>query len=131
MPKFVKCEDAISFANEVSAELTGKDREDFGFYSMLGDISISLVNYRAEYGLTQDQLAERLSVSQAMISKYENGNYNFSLQTLNHVCHVLGLRLAVSVKPKEDWQIIPCGNLAEEAGSEAEDNALDCIDCIV
>ena len=116
MPKCVKCEDAISFANELATELTGKDREDFDFYSMLGDVSIALVNYRADQNLTQGQLAKILGVSQAMISKYEGGDYNFSLQTLNHICHVLDLKMNLMVKKKE-WQVLPRADEEGESSS--------------
>jgi len=99
----VKPIDAFSLVNNLTNHLTDKDREDYDYYSMLGDISIAIVNFRTEHKLTQEQLAGMLGVSQAMVSKYESGDYNFSLQTINHICHALGLKMSLSLK-KDYWR---------------------------
>lgn len=45
----------------------------------------AVIDARKEYGLTQQQLAERTGISQADISKLENGNANPSLKTLQRL----------------------------------------------
>ena len=46
---------------------------------------------RHEMGLNQKQMAELLGVTQGMVSKYESGEYNFTIGTLNEICGKIGL----------------------------------------
>lgn len=62
------------------------------FFDINYDISELLVNYRIEHNMTQKQLAKVLDVSQVMISKYENGNYNFTLMKICEICEALGYK---------------------------------------
>ena len=41
--------------------------------------------------MNQKQFASFMGVSQAMISKWESGEYNFTINTLNEICDKLGL----------------------------------------
>lgn len=49
-----------------------------------------LKKYRAEYGLTQTDLAGRLSVSQNAISQYESGKRNPPVSKIADIARVLG-----------------------------------------
>ena len=57
-------------------------------------IAQSIQEQRRIQGLTQKQLAERLGVSQAMVSQWENGEENFTASTLVKISSALGLRLS-------------------------------------
>ena len=50
----------------------------------------AVIDARKESGLTQQQLAERTGISQADISKLENGNANPSLKTLQRLASANG-----------------------------------------
>jgi DNA-binding XRE family transcriptional regulator/predicted RNase H-like HicB family nuclease len=52
---------------------------------------------RNDAGLTQAQVAKRAKVSQRMIAKLENPNYNPTLETLEKVASALGARLEVNL----------------------------------
>lgn len=52
---------------------------------------------RADLGLTQRQLAERVGVSQQQIAKLENPDANPTLGTLAKVAEALGLRVDVTI----------------------------------
>ena len=52
---------------------------------------------RNEAGLTQAQLAKRAKVTQQMIAKLENPNYNPTLEALEKVASALGARLEVKL----------------------------------
>ena len=57
----------------------------------LGIISAEIEMRRHEMGLNQKQMAELLGVTQGMVSKYESGEYNFTIGTLNEICGKIGL----------------------------------------
>ena len=52
----------------------------------LAKISAIIVSNRLEKGMNQKQFAEFAGVSQGMISKWESGEYNFTIETLAKVC---------------------------------------------
>ncbi len=52
--------------------------------------------------LTQKQLAQLSGVSQANISKIENGNYHPGLSTLQRIADALGKRLVVCFEDPEE-----------------------------
>lgn len=75
----------------------------------LAKISARIERCRIEMGLTQQEFAEYMGVTQGMISKWESREYNFTIKTLNEICQKLDLELSVSLeKPciKHDYKII-------------------------
>lgn len=57
----------------------------------LARISAAIELRRKELGMNQKQFAAHMGVSQAMVSKWESGEYNFTINTLNEICAKLGL----------------------------------------
>ena len=72
-------------------ELTEDERRVAEFIAL---IASSIQEQRRIQGLTQKQLAERLGVSQAMVSQWENGEENFTAATLVKISSALGLHLS-------------------------------------
>ena len=60
-------------------------------YLML--IAAKFVKYRSENNMTQKILAEKLNISQVMISKIESGAYNISMKSLIEYLFKLGMSL--------------------------------------
>ena len=56
----------------------------------------AVIDARKESGLTQQQLAERTGISQADISKLENGHANPSLKTLQRLASAMDKKLKIS-----------------------------------
>ncbi len=52
-------------------------------------ISTSIEEYRKKFNLTQKQLANKLKVSQEMVSKLESGNANISIKKLVNIWNIL------------------------------------------
>jgi ribosome-binding protein aMBF1 (putative translation factor) len=50
---------------------------------------------RAELGLTQEQLAERMGTSHSAISRIESGQHRTSVSTLERVAHALEVRFVM------------------------------------
>ena len=66
-----------------------------GLYDIYSDISAAFVAYRIQRKLSQAQLAEYLGVSQPMVSKYESGNYNFSIEALYTSLKKIGYEMKI------------------------------------
>lgn len=75
----------------------------------LAKISARIERRRLDMGMTQQEFAKYMGVSQGMISKWESREYNFTIKTLNEICQKIDLELSVSLdKPcaKFDYKII-------------------------
>ena len=70
-------------------------------YDIDAEVRDLVISARSAANLTQKQLAQRSGVSQANISKIENGNYQPSLSTLKRIAGALGKRLVVSFEDSE------------------------------
>lgn len=68
----------------------------------LAKISARIERCRLEMGMTQQEFAEYMGVTQGMVSKWESREYNFTIKTLNDICQKIDLELSVSFeKPCE------------------------------
>lgn len=59
----------------------------------------AMIDARKETGITQKELSERTGITQADISKLENGNANPSLRTLRRLAKGLGMKLKLEFLP--------------------------------
>ena len=77
------------------------DTPEMEEYDIDAEVRDLVIYARSAANLTQKQLAQRSGVSQANISKIENGNYQPSLSTLKRIAGALGKRLVVSFEDSE------------------------------
>ena len=77
------------------------DTPEIEEYDIDVEVRYLVISARNAANLTQKQLAQRSGVSQANISKIENGNYHPSLSTLKRIADALGKRLVVSFEDPE------------------------------
>ena len=77
------------------------DTPEIEEYDIAVEVRDLVISARNAANLTQKQLAQRSGVSQANISKIENGNYHPSLSTLKRIADALGKRLVVSFEDPE------------------------------
>ena len=77
------------------------DTPEIEKYDIDAEVRDLVISARSAANLTQKQLAQRSGVSQANISKIENGNYQPSLSTLKRIAGALGKRLVVSFEDSE------------------------------
>ncbi|MBI4317511.1 MAG: helix-turn-helix domain-containing protein [Chloroflexi bacterium] len=61
-----------------------------------GDV---LLKMRMDYGLTQQQLADKVGVKRAYIARVESGDANPTVRTLGRILAPFGLSLSLSAKP--------------------------------
>ena len=92
--------DAGTVERELFVDIGDNDPE-YRYYDLLDKISVCLVNYRVKRGMSQTELARQLGVSQTMISKYESGDYNFSLKSIIELLAALDMHFRIEVGEEE------------------------------
>ncbi|MEG1075096.1 MAG: helix-turn-helix transcriptional regulator [Ruthenibacterium sp.] len=58
-----------------------------------GEVAVAIQRKRKELGLSQKEMAQKIHVSQGMISKWESGEYNFSISSLTEICEKFNMEL--------------------------------------
>ena len=71
-------------------------------YDIEAEVCELIVATRTQLGITQKQLAEKSGVSQANISKIENGSYRPSIPILKRIADGLGKRLVIEFADQEE-----------------------------
>lgn len=77
----------------LSSLSTNLDAEELLFAGLQGLIAAEISMRRQDMGLSQQQLADRMGVSQGLISKWEAGETNFTLQTLVRIAAQLDISM--------------------------------------
>ncbi|MDF2952299.1 MAG: family transcriptional regulator [Anaerocolumna sp.] len=72
--------------------------EDIIIANLLAKISGVIVKKRLDMNMTQREFADYMQVSQGMVSKWESKDYNFTIETLVHVCTKLDIQVDVVIK---------------------------------
>lgn len=75
----------------------------------LAKISAQIERSRLEKGMTQQEFAKYMGVSQGMISKWESREYNFTIKTLNEICEKINLELTIDLQKKcndSDYSVV-------------------------
>jgi ribosome-binding protein aMBF1 (putative translation factor) len=81
-----------------------KDPEHVRAYEALEEefaVAEVLINARASTKLTQQELAERMSTTQATIARLESGKQMPTTRTLKRIADATGTKLRISFEPEE------------------------------
>jgi ribosome-binding protein aMBF1 (putative translation factor) len=79
-----------------------KDPEYIKAYDALADefaLAAAMIEARAHAGLTQEQLAQRMHTTQAVIARLESGRVKPSTRTLERLAAATGMKLRISFEP--------------------------------
>lgn len=96
-----------------------KFQSELEYIEILYIISTNIENYRKKYNMSQKQLAEKLDITQEMVSKLESGKSNISVKKLVEIWNKLSnkeydfaskLLNQISIKSKENYNRIYCNN---------------------
>lgn len=75
----------------------------------LAKISAQIERCRLDMEMTQEEFAKYMGVSQGMVSRWENRDYNFTVKSLNDICQKLNLSLTIDMFPIEvvkDYNVV-------------------------
>ena len=91
------------FQEYLDKQLKNKEfREEYEALEPEYIIMKAMIEARREEGLTQKELSERSGITQADISRLENGNANPSIRTLQRLANAMGKTLKIEfVDPNE------------------------------
>ena len=79
-----------------------KDPDYVKAYNALEDefsLAAEMIRARASAGLTQEQLAQRMNTTQAVIARLESGRVKPSTRTLERLAAATGMKLRISFEP--------------------------------
>jgi transcriptional regulator with XRE-family HTH domain len=77
-------------------------------------VAVAIVRYRAEHGLSQRDLAQRLGMKQPQVARLELGEVNPSMDTLMRIAAQLQIEFTIDVRPAG----APARNVTKRAQSE-------------
>ena len=66
----------------------------------LAKISAKIERCRIDMEMTQKEFAKYMDVTQAMVSKWESREYNFTIRSLNEICQKIDLTMFLSMDRK-------------------------------
>ena len=77
--------------------LTAADKAES---DMKAEISVCIHEKRLNMNMTQKEFAKFAGVSQTMVSKWESGEYNFTIGNLSRLMTTLGLKIEIVAMPE-------------------------------
>ena len=83
--------DKIKNAKEATWLTDGLSESEVKTTVELAKISAMIERRRIDMGLTQQEFAKYMGVTQGMVSKWESREYNFTIKSLNNICDRIGL----------------------------------------
>lgn len=92
----------------IFSDVDDETNQEFEISDILVDIACKIINYRLDNDMTQKDLANKLNITQAMVSKLESGEYNPSIEFL------------FKISKKLDWKFEL--TFEEEAASGSNEN---------
>ena len=83
---------------DILDDIDEETKQEFELSDILVDIACKIINYRLDNNITQKELADRLNITQAMVSKLESGEYNPSIEFLFKVSSKLGWKFQLIIE---------------------------------
>lgn len=122
----IRALDAFSLPQRLFPD-TDFDTAEGRYYELQNKIAIAVCEYRYRNGMTQAALAKKLGVTQAMVSKYESGEYNISLKAAYFLFDKLGMTFNCTIDDNSNPSLEDVEYAEIPIGSETQvdDNYFD------
>lgn len=95
--------------DEVLAEQLRSDpesRAEWERTALARAVAVEVVRFRAEHGLSQRALAERLGMKQPNVARLELGEINPRIETLMLLSSRLGLEFTIDIRPETQPELV-------------------------
>lgn len=93
-----KASAAFTPLNDYINEQSEEFKNDLNVLEAQGKLAVMISNARKEIGLTQQQLAEKLNIKRAGITRIESGDQNLSFKTLYKIAEALGKKVKITIE---------------------------------
>ena len=92
----------MNFQNAKSSSwlVSSLTKEQVKKLELIHEISMAIVRERKKLGMNQTEFAKFLGVTQGMVSKWESGEYNFTLENISNIFVKLNLDVNINVRKK-------------------------------
>lgn len=81
-------------------------REEWERTALARAVALEVVRYRAEHGLSQRALADRLGMKQPNAARLELGEINPKIETLMMLSTRLGLQFTIRIRPETEPELV-------------------------
>ena len=71
--------------------------------NVIAKVSMFIYKYRQDKKMTQKAFADLMGVTQAMVSKWESAEYNFTIETIAHISEKLNTTFDIEFKPESEY----------------------------
>lgn len=99
MPDLSRLPTAAEVFAEMDAEMDVEERARWERTALARAVANAVVAYRTVHHLSQRALADKIGMKRPALSRLELGEHNPSIETLERLAGVLGLRFIVDVAP--------------------------------
>tara|TARA_R110002020_G_scaffold39991_2_gene118299 strand:+ start:998 stop:1285 length:288 start_codon:yes stop_codon:yes gene_type:complete len=91
----------VTRLNDLKAKLLDRPDVRAEYEALAQEFSIAeaLIRARAEAGMTQEQVADKMQTSQSYVAKLESGRVSPSMKALQRYAAATGARLKISFEP--------------------------------
>jgi len=91
---------------DIFDDVDEETKQEFELSDILVDIACKIINYRLDNNMTQKDLADKLGITQAMVSKLESGEYNPSIEFLFKISKKLGWKFELTFEENQTEELI-------------------------
>ena len=90
----------MNFQNAKSSSwlVSSLTKEQVKKLELIHEISMAIVRERKKLGMNQTEFAKFIGVPQGMVSKWESGEYNFTLENISNIFVKLNLDVNINVR---------------------------------
>ena len=93
-------DDILKSPWDILDDIDEETKQEFELSDILLDIACKIINYRLDNDMTQKELANKLDITQAMVSKLESGEYNPSIGFLFKISKKLGWKFELTFEER-------------------------------
>jgi transcriptional regulator with XRE-family HTH domain len=98
----VKLNDMKTSEQVLAEELRDPDfRREWDRTAVARAVALKVLAYRAEHGLSQRGLAQKLGMTQPQLARLEAGEHNPTIDTLARLAQTLDIEFAIDVHPRQ------------------------------
>lgn len=76
----------------------------------IAKISMFILKSRKDLNMTQKAFAQMMGVTQAMVSKWESAEYNFTIENIAHIAEKLNTTFDIEFTPESEYVVTNTNN---------------------